>query len=76
MLLGGGGGGLICPVRTCLVLIACFLTLGVIFKARPLRLKQPTKKYTLIDSPRFSHSDCGSSHVKTYANKRTLLEEK
>ena len=33
-------------------------------------------QYTLFDSSRFSHSDCGSSPVKTCANKRTLLEEK
>ena len=31
---------------------------------------------TLFDSPRFIYSDCGYSPVKTYANKRTLLEEK
>ena len=33
-------------------------------------------QYTLLDSLRFIHSECGSSPVKTYANKRTLLEEK
>ena len=33
-------------------------------------------QYTLFDSSRFSHSVCGSSPVKTCANKRTLLEEK
>ena len=32
-------------------------------------------QYTLIDSPRFSHSDCGSSSVKAYADKRIWLEE-
>ena len=33
-------------------------------------------QYTQYDSPRFSHSDRGSSPVKTCVNKRTLLEEK
>ena len=33
-------------------------------------------EYTLYDSSYLSHSVCGSSPVKTYANKRTLLEEK
>ena len=55
-----------------------------LFKAGPLRYKQPTNKlktrisnqYTLFDSSRFSHSDCGTSPEKTYVNKRTLLEEK
>ena len=37
-----------------------------------------SNQYTLLvfDLSRFSHSDSGSSTVKTYANKRTLLEEK
>ena len=44
--------------------------------------KQPTNKnrvsnqYTLFDFSRFSHSYCGSSPVKTHANKRLLREEK
>ena len=29
----------------------------------------------LFDSLRFSHSECGSSPIKTYANKRTLLKK-
>ena len=33
-------------------------------------------QYTLFDSSRFSHSDCGSSPVKTYADKKTLFEKK
>ena len=33
-------------------------------------------QYTLFDSLRFIHSECGSSPVQTCANKRTLLEEK
>ena len=32
--------------------------------------------YTLFDSICFSHSNCGSPPLKTYANNRTLLEEK
>ena len=35
-----------------------------------------SNQYTILDSSLFSHSDCGSSPVKTYANKRALLEEK
>ena len=31
---------------------------------------------TVFDLSRFIHSDCGSPTVKTYASKRTLLEEK
>ena len=34
-----------------------------------------TIKYTLFNSSRFSNSDCGSPTVKTYASKRTLLNE-
>ena len=34
------------------------------------------KQYTLFDSLRFNHSNCGSPPVKTYANKQSLLEEK
>ena len=34
-----------------------------------------SNQYTLFDSTRFSHSDFGYSHVKTYANSWTLLEE-
>ena len=30
---------------------------------------------SLFDSSHFSHSDCGSLPVKTYVNKRTLLED-
>ena len=33
-------------------------------------------QYTLFDSSRFIHSENGSSHVQTCANKLTLLEEK
>ena len=33
-------------------------------------------KYTLFDSLRFNHSNCGSPPVKTYVNKQSLLEEK
>ena len=32
-------------------------------------------QYTLFDSLRFIHSECGSSPVQTCANKRTLLEK-
>ena len=39
-------------------------------------LQLVSNQYTLFDSSRFSHSDCGSSTVKTYADKQTLLEEK
>ena len=35
-----------------------------------------SNQYTLFYLSRFSHSDCGSSPVKTSANKQTLLEEK
>ena len=33
-------------------------------------------QYTQFGQSRFSHSDYGSPPVKTYANKRKLLEEK
>ena len=33
-------------------------------------------QYTLFDSLRFNHSNCGFPPVKTYANKQSLLEEK
>ena len=33
-------------------------------------------QYTLFNSSRFSDSHCGSSPVKTYANKQMLFEEK
>ena len=32
--------------------------------------------FDLFDPLRFSHSNCGSPPVKTYANKQTLLVEK
>ena len=35
-----------------------------------------SNQYTAFGASRFSHSDCGSSAVKTYAIKRTLLKEK
>ena len=35
-----------------------------------------SNQYTLFDSSLFSHFDCGSPTVKTYADKRTLLVEK
>ena len=46
--------------------------------------KQPTNKLkirilsetSIFDSSRFIYSDRGSSHVKTYSNRQTLLEEK
>ena len=61
----------------------------MLIKAGPLRLKHPTKKqnipikdknlvsnqYTLFDSSYLSHSDYGSSPVKTCAKKRTLFKE-
>ena len=41
-----------------------------------LNAKLVSNQYTLFDSSRFSHSDCGSWAVKTYANNRILLEWK
>ena len=59
-----------------------FLITCVILKAWPLLFKQVTntkeKKnlvsnwYALLDSSRFSQSDCGSPTAKTYANKRIV----
>ena len=54
-----------------------------IFKAGPFDINNTLKirilsqnQFTCFDLSRFSHSVCGSPTVKTYANKRTLLEEK
>ena len=41
-----------------------------------LRKNLVRNQFTPFDSSRFSQSDCESSPVKTYANKRILLEEK
>ena len=57
--------------------------LSLIFPDYALRISLGTfsillisNQYTLFYTSRFSHSDCGSSPVKTYAIKQTLLKEK
>ena len=65
---------------------ACKMVIIRHIKAGPLRLEQLTNTLkigilsetsinTLFDSLSFNHSNCGSPPVKTYANKRTWLEE-
>ena len=56
------------------VLSCCFLDFSVGVGAFVICHRTESDLFLFLSC--FSHSDCGSPPVKTYANKRTLLEEK